>query len=215
MQYVFRSMDRGDTWERISHDLTYNRPDQQGTPPSRISFATISSISESPLKFGLLYVGTDDGRVWCTENHGLKWREITRGLPFNKHVSRIVASAYDRGTVYVSLNGRRDDDFNAYLFRSTDYGRTWSAISSNLPGGPINVVCEDPRKKEIIYTGNDFGVYVSLNRGGEWAALVNGLPTCFVWDLFVHPRDNTLVCATYGRGIWKIGSVSLIQRKVK
>jgi photosystem II stability/assembly factor-like uncharacterized protein len=215
MQFVFRSMNGGDSWERISHDLTYNNPSQQGIPPAKISFATISTVSESPLKFGLLYAGTDDGRVWCTENHGLKWREITRGLPFNKHVSRIVASAFEQGTVYLSLNGRRDDDFNAYIYKSTDYGRNWIDISANLPGGPVNVICEDPKKSRILYTGTDFGVYVSLNRGQDWKALANGLPTCFIWDLFVHPRDNTLVCATYGRGIWKIGSVSLIQRKVK
>ncbi len=215
MQYVFRSLNRGDDWERISNDLTYNDPVQQGISPAKISFATISSISESPLKFGLLYVGTDDGRVWCTENHGLKWREITRGLPIKKHVSRVVASAYELGTVYVSLNGRRDDDFNAYLYKSTDFGRTWVDISTNLPGGPVNVVSEDPKKDKILYVGTDFGVYVTLNKGQLWHALANGLPTCFVWDLFVHPRDNTMVCATYGRGIWKIGSVSLIQRKVK
>lgn len=215
MQYVFRSLDRGDSWERISPDLTYNDPSQQGVPPSIISFATISSISESPLKFGLLYAGTDDGRVWCTRNHGLEWQEITRGLPRKKHVSRVVASAFDPGTVYLVLNGRRDDDFRPYIYRSTDFGKTWTDISANIPGGPVNVIAEDPKKEEVLYVGTDYGVLVTLDRGKSWQALANGLPSCFVWDLFVHPRDNVMICATNGRGVWSLGSVSLIQRKAK
>jgi photosystem II stability/assembly factor-like uncharacterized protein len=215
MQYVFRSLDRGDTWERISPDLTYDNPAEQGIPPAKISFATISTISESPLKFGLLYAGTDDGRLWCSKNHGENWTEITGGLPYKKHVSRVVASTYNLGTVYVTLNGRRDDDFNPYVYRSVDFGRHWVDISANIPGGPVNVIQEDPRKEQILYVGNDFGVYVTLDRGKSWNALSNGLPTCLAWDLFVHPRDNILVLATNGRGVWSLGSVALIQRRVK
>jgi len=211
MQYLFRSMNRGDTWERVSSDLSYNNPEQQGKLPFAIPYACLTAVSESPFKFGLIYVGTDDGRVHVTRNGGCSWAEITKGLPYNKHVSRIVASKYDEGTVYLTLNGRRDDDFAAYIYKSTDYGKTWLDISGNIPGGPVNVIREDPKNKDILYVGTDLGVYVTLNGGKEWHVLANGLPTCFVWDLIIHPRDNTLVIATNGRGMYVIDDVSPIQ----
>ncbi|MBE0461739.1 MAG: hypothetical protein IBX60_08930 [Candidatus Aminicenantes bacterium] len=211
MQYLFRSMNRGDVWERISSDLSYNNPEQQGILPFAIPYACLTAVSESPFKSGLIYVGTDDGRVHVTRNGGGSWVEITKGLPYNKHVSRIVASKYDEGTVYLTLNGRRDDDFADYIYKSTDLGKTWVDISGNIPGGPVNVIREDPKNKDILYVGTDLGVYVTLNGGKEWHVLANGLPTCFVWDLIIHPRDNTLVIATNGRGMYVIDDVSPIQ----
>jgi photosystem II stability/assembly factor-like uncharacterized protein len=198
MQYLFRSMDRGDSWERISHDLTYNNPKEQGD----ISFATITTISESPFKFGLIYVGTDDGKVHVTRNSGHEWTEIMKGLPYKKWVSRIVASAYDEATVYLSMNGKRDNDFADYLYKSIDFGKTWVDISANIPGGPINVIKEDVKNKNILYVGTDLGVYITLNRGKSWQVLANNLPTTFVHDLVIHPRDDILVAATHGRGMW-------------
>ncbi len=212
MQYLFRSMDRGENWERISPDLSNYHPDQQGKLPFAIPFATITAVSESPFKFGLIYVGTDDGRVHITRNGGDTWTEITKGLPFNKHVSRLVASQYDKAAVYLTLNGRRDDDFNDYIYKSTDYGKTWIDISGNLPGGPVNVIREDPQKPDILYVGTDLGVYVSLDGGQAWHVLATGLPTCFIWDLIIHPRDNTLVIATNGRGMYVMDSVEAIQK---
>ncbi len=213
-QYLFRSLNRGETWERISPDLTYNNPQQQGAWPYAIPFATITAVDESPFKFGLLYVGTDDGRVWVTRNGGGSWTEITAGLPFNKHVWKVVASKYDPATVYITLIGRHDDDFNAYIFKSADYGKTWVSIAGNIPGGPVNVVQEDPKVKGILYAGSDTGVYVSLDDGKTWAVLGSGLPTSYVWDLAVHPRDNALVIATNGRGMWLIDDVSAVQSAV-
>jgi hypothetical protein len=198
MQYLFRSFDRGDNWERISPDLTYNNPDEQGD----ISFATITTISESPLRFGLIFVGTDDGKIHVTRDGGHHWNEIMKGLPYKKWVSRLVASAYDESTVYLSMNGKRDNDFTDYLYRSTDYGRTWTDISANLPGGPINVIREDPGRSDMLYVGTDLGVYVSMDSGLTWQVLATGFPTTFVHDLAVHPRDNLLVAATHGRGMW-------------
>lgn len=215
MQCLFRSMNRGDTWERVSSDLSYNNPEQQGKLPFAIPYACLTAVSESPFKFGLIYVGTDDGRVHVTKDGGGFWTEITKGLPYNKHVSRIVASKYDESTVYLTLNGRRDDDFADYIYKSTDYGKTWVDISGNIPGGPVNVVREDPKNKDILYVGTDLGVYVTLNGGKEWHVLANGLPTCFVWDLIIHPRDNTLVIATNGRGMYVIDDVSPIQNYKK
>jgi photosystem II stability/assembly factor-like uncharacterized protein len=211
MQYLYRSMNQGEDWERISPDLSYNNPKQQGGLPFAIPFATITDISESPFKFGLIYVGTDDGRVHITRNGGDTWTEIIQGLPFNKQVSRIVASRYDRAVVYLTLNGRRDDDAHDYVYKSTDYGKTWIDISGNIPGGPVNVIREDPKKKDVLYVGTELGVYVTTDGGATWHVLANGLPTCFVWDLIVHPRDNTLVIATNGRGMYVIDDVKAIQ----
>lgn len=200
MQYVFRSVDRGDHWEKISPDLTYNDPKKQGN----ISFATISSLHESPLKFGLLYAGTDDGRVHVTRNGGVQWTEITQGTPARRWVSRVTASRFRESTVYLAKNGKRDNDFAAYLFRSDDYGKTWKDISSGIPGGPINVIKEDPRYQGWLYVGTDLGVYLSQDDGQSWQVLGSNLPSTFVHDLIIHPRDHIAVIATHGRGMWKL-----------
>jgi photosystem II stability/assembly factor-like uncharacterized protein len=214
-QYLFRSMNKGETWERLSPDLTYNNPDQQGKWPYAIPFATITAIDESPFKFGLLYVGTDDGRVWLTRNSGENWTEITAGLPFNKHVWKVVASKYDPATVYVTLIGRHDDDFDPYIFKSVDCGKTWVSIASNIPGGPVNVIREDPKVKDILYAGTDTGVYVSRDAGKTWNVLGGNLPTSYVWDIAIHPRDNALIIATNGRGMWIIDDLAPVQNAAK
>ncbi|RKY89918.1 hypothetical protein DRQ09_00370 [candidate division KSB1 bacterium] len=198
MQYLFRSMNRGDSWERISPDLTYNDKNEMGDIP----YHTIFAISESPLKFGLIYVGTDDGKVHITKDGGIHWTEIMEGLPYRKWVSSICASAFDEGTVYMSQNGKRDDDFAAYLWKSTDYGKTWIDISNNIPCGPINVIKEDPKNKNVLYVGTDIGAYVSVNGGKTWHILGGNLPSTFVHDLIIHPRDDILVIATHGRGMF-------------
>ncbi|MFB0564931.1 MAG: hypothetical protein ACETWK_04555 [Candidatus Aminicenantaceae bacterium] len=200
MQYLFRSLNRGDTWEKISPDLTYNDPNKMGD----ISYQTIFAISESPLKFGIIYVGTDDGKVHLTKDGGITWAEIMEGLPYKKWVSRIVASAYDEGTVYMTQNGKRHDDFAAYVWKSTDYGKTWKDISNNIPCGPVNVIREDPKNKNVLYVGTDLGVYVTVDSGKNWHVLSNNLPTTFVHDIVIHPRDDIMVIATHGRGTFAI-----------
>lgn len=199
MQYVFRSLNRGDSWDRISPDLTAYDPSKQGN----ISYSTISSLSESPIEFGVVYAGTDDGRLHMTRNSGDKWTEITNGIP-RKWVSRVAASKHDAGTVYLTLNGKRDNDFQIYVYRSTDYGQTWTDISKGIPGGPANVIYEDPFKKDVVYVGTDMGVYVSKDAGKSWHVFGSDLPITFVHDLKIHPRDKVMVIATHGRGIWKI-----------
>jgi len=211
-QHVFRSKDRGETWDKISPDLTYNDPQKQGKLPYAIPYATLTAIAESPLKAGVIYAGSDDGRVQVTLDGGKAWTEITAGLPFNKHVWSIVASKYDPATVYVALIGRHDDDFAAYVFKSMDYGRTWMSIAANLPGGPTNVIREDPKKKEVLYLGSDLGVYVTTDGAKTWNYLGSGLPNAAVWDLQVHPRDNVIVIATNGRGMWVIDDASPLQK---
>ena len=209
MQYVFRSLDRGENWQRISPDLTGYDPQRQGN----ISFSTITSLSESPLQFGLLYVGTDDGRLQMTNNGGQDWQPIDKALPV-KWVSRVVASKYDVGTVYVSLNGKRDDDFQAYLYRSVDFGQNWQDISNNLPGGPINVIREDPWRKNVLYVGTDLGVFVSDDLGENWYVLGTGLPITFVHDFVVQKPEKTAVIATHGRGVFKLDIKSLREKEV-
>ena len=211
MQYLFRSMNRGESWEKISPDLSYNDPQRQWKLPFAIPYASITAGSESPFKFGVIYAGTDDGRVHLTQNSGVTWTEITQGLPYNKHVSRLIASRYDKATVYVTLNGRRDDDFADYIYKSIDWGKTWIDISGNMPGGPVNVIREDPKNENILYVGTDLEVYVTTDGGKMWHVVGDNLPTCLVWDLIIHPRDSTLVIATNGRGMYAIDDVSLIQ----
>lgn len=206
-QILHRSMNMGESWEQISPDLTYNLDEKKGDIP----YQTIFTISESPLKFGLIYAGTDDGRVWATHNGGTDWNEINQGLPYRKWVSQIEASSFDEATVYMTQNGKREDDFAAYIWKSNDYGKTWVDISNNIPCGPANVIREDPHNKNILYVGTDFGTYVSINGGQDWMSLAGDFPTTYVQDLVIQPRDNIMVAATHGRGIWAI-DVSHIQK---
>jgi len=200
MQSIFRSLDRGNTWEKISPDLTSNTKTEMGDIP----YHTLFAISESPLKYGLIYAGTDDGRVWVTKDGGKNWQEIIAGLPYQKWVSRIVASAYELGTVYMTQNGKRDDDFTPYVWKSTDFGKTWMDISKGIPLGPVNVIREDPVEKNILYVGTDCGVYVTTDDGKTWNTLGSNLPSTYVHDLIIHPRDNIIVLATHGRGMWAL-----------
>jgi hypothetical protein len=212
-QYLFKSTDKGETWTRISDDLTYNNKDKMGRTPYAINHQAITAIDESPLVKGVLYAGTDDGRVWGRKSDNGPWNQLMKGIPQNAHVSRLVASNYDAATVYLTLSNRREDDNKPYIFRSTDYGETWQNISGNLPNAPVNVVREDPKNKMILYCGTDLGVYVSKDGGKTWNSIQSNLPaTVSVQDLFIHPRDNNLVIATYGRGIWVMDDVRAIQQ---
>ena len=195
---LFKSNNRGDSWKCISPDLSSKPgPERQGNVP----FGTITDISESPLKKGLLYAGTDDGQLHVTQDDGVTWTKINNGLP-NRWVSRVVASKYDEATVFVSLTGYRRDDFAAYLFISTDFGNTWNSIVNNLPGESINVIREDPTDKEILYVGTELGAYCSIDKGEVWNSLCRTLPTCAVHDLEVHAQTGDLVAGTHGRSVF-------------
>lgn len=198
MQYLFKSTDQGETWKKISPDLSHNDPTRMGD----VKHQTIFAVSESPLRKGLIYVGTDDGRVWITKDDGGKWEEIVAGIAPDRWISRIVASKFAEGTVYMTQNGKRDDDFSVYIWKSVDYGKTWKDISSNIPMGTVNVIREDPVNGNILYAGTDIGVYVTKNGGKKWDVLGSNLPTVYVHDLIIHPRDNIIVIATHGRGMY-------------
>ncbi|UCH98159.1 MAG: hypothetical protein JSV88_15265, partial [Candidatus Aminicenantes bacterium] len=195
-QKLFKSLNRGDTWHCISPDLTTSPgPEKQGD----VTYGTITSISESRFQPGLIYVGTDDGNIQVTHNDGVTWEKMNTGLP-QRWVSRVIASGYDKATVYAALTGYRQDDFKSYLYRSTNFGKTWTSICANLPDESVNVIREDPKNENILYVGTDLGIYVSIDKGNTWYSLCNNLPITPVHDLVVHPRDNELVIGTHGRG---------------
>jgi len=208
-QFLFRSRNRGDSWEKISPDLTDNNRAQIGENPTAIPYQTVVAISESPKKKDLLYVGTDDGRLHTTIDGGKEWTELTTKLPVRRWISRAVPSMHEEATFYVTQRGREDDDFAAYIYKSTDYGRTFRSITNNIPAGPVNVIREDPRNPNILYVGTDFGVFVSTNGGDRWEVLGGNLPSGQVSDLSFHKRDNMLVISTYGRGVWVLDAARL------
>jgi len=197
VQHVLKSTDKGGTWKKISEDLTYNNPEKQGD----ISYQTISALEESEFNSNLLYAGTDDGRLWRTKDGGESWEDIRKEPLPVRWVSRIVASKYDFGTLYVTQTGRRDDDAAVYVWRSRDFGSSWEDISANIPAGPVNVIREDPMDKNILYLGTDVGVYVSRNSAESWEVL-GDLPCTYVHDLAIHPRENMIIVATHGRGMF-------------
>jgi photosystem II stability/assembly factor-like uncharacterized protein len=211
-QYLFESTDKGNSWKRISGDLTYNDKSRMGRTPYAINHQAITAIDESPLQKGLLYVGTDDGRVWVRNGAGATFQPIMKNIPSNAHVSRLVASKFNKNRIYLTLSNRREDDDRPYVYVSNDNGTTWKSIAGNLPVSPVNVIREDLQNPSILYCGTDMGVYVSNNGGFSWKSLQCNLPaTVSVQDLFIHPRDKQLVIATYGRGVHVMEDISSIK----
>jgi hypothetical protein len=216
---VMKSTKRGDEMFPISPDLSF-----ADTMKIRVStrttggitvdatgaetYGTIVSLAESPLRPGMLYAGTDDGRVWSTRNDGGAWEEHTKnfpGLPPNAYVSEIEPSPHDSSTWFVTFDNHRVGDFAPYVYKTTDFGRTFASIVSNLPtGGPdfVHVIKQDPVNKDLLFVGTDVGAFVSSNGGRSWSKFMTGLPTVPVNDLKIHPRDHELIAATHGRGIW-------------
>ncbi len=208
-QVLFKSMDRGDHWQEISPDLTNNDPTKinKSAAGSAIQYCDITTISESPVTAGVIWVGTDDGKVQVTRNGGTNWTDVTKNIaaaggPENVWVSRVYASRFAEGTAYEAKTGRRQDIFKPYLFKTTDYGATWKSISGNLPQWPVNSIVEDLQKASVLFAGTDIGVYASIDGGARWVALKSNMPPAAVTDMVVHPREQDLVAGTYGRGIW-------------
>ncbi|WP_412068021.1 WD40/YVTN/BNR-like repeat-containing protein [Rubrivirga sp. IMCC43871] len=212
---VHRSLDRGETWETMSDDLT------GGGRPGDVPYGTLTTLHESPLEFGLLAAGTDDGRVWTSRDGGKSWQDRSAGLPADLWVSRVELSGHDRDRLVVALNGYRWDHFDSHVFASDDLGRTWARLGTDLPAEPVNVAKEDPHNPDVLYVGTDGGLYVSLDRGASFApfhgqrarepeapgpfdAVGEGstLPRVPVHDLVVQARDRDLVVGTHGRSIW-------------
>ncbi|MHB8054825.1 MAG: VPS10 domain-containing protein [Candidatus Aminicenantales bacterium] len=222
-QFLLRSPDRGQSWEMISPDLTTNNPDKlkdSGGPitpdnSSAESHCTITTIAESPVKAGVIWVGTDDGNVQVTLDNGKKWTNTIKafpGLPPCTWCSRVEASHFDAAAAYVSFDGHRTGDTHVYLYQTKDYGRTWKSLRANLPEfGWVHVVREDLRNRRLLYAGTEFGVFASLDEGESWFSLKNNLATVAVHDIAVHPRDNDLIIGTHGRGVWIMDDVAFLQ----
>lgn len=198
-----RSLDKGDSWKTLSGDLT------RGKKEGNVPFGTLTTIEESPLKFGLLYTGSDDGLVQISKDGGYTWEKImdngnsnATNSTSNLWVSGISASKHQEGTVYLSLNAYREDHFKSYLFTSTDYGKNWLKIGSSLPAEPINVVKEDPVNQNILYVGTDHGLYISLDKGTTFMRANGNMPAVAIHDLLIHPRENELLVGTHGRSLY-------------
>jgi photosystem II stability/assembly factor-like uncharacterized protein len=193
---LHRSFNQGKDWEAISGDLT------NGGIKGDVPFGTLTTIHESPKKFGLIYTGSDDGLVHVTKDGGNNWANISAGLPTGFWVTRVQPSSVELGRVYVSLNGYRNDNFEAMVYVSENYGDTWRRIGNDLPQEPVNVVKEDPKNPNLLYVGTDHGLYVSLDRGQSFMLMNKDLPAVAVHDLVVHPRENHLVVGTHGRSMY-------------
>ena len=213
---LYRSLNRGDSLVPISNDLS------NGKKEGNVPYGTITTIAESPTRFNLLYVGTDDGNIYISKEGGYDWKllsepgdknNITKKSKSSTHdsrltthglwVSRIIASQYKESRVYVSLNGYRSDNFLPYLYVSEDYGETWRQIGKDLPNEPINVVREDPKNDSILYVGTDGGLYVSFDAGNSFMMWNGGLPKSVpVHDIAIQARDNEIVLGTHGRSLY-------------
>jgi len=197
-QYVYQSLDQGNTWTTISPDLTKNQ--KSGNVP----FATLTVVEESPLEFGTLYAGSDDGNVWVTRNNGGSWTSLNAGLPQDRWVSSISPSQAKEGLVYITLNGYRYDEFTSYVYKSEDYGKTWTSIASNLPNESVNIIIEDPKMANILYLGTDHGLYVSLDAGKNWTLFQGQIPNVAIYDMVIQERENHLVIGTHGRSVYVV-----------
>ncbi|MBZ0199887.1 MAG: glycosyl hydrolase [Ignavibacteriaceae bacterium] len=220
---AFRSDDRGNSWQVISDDLTaqidrntwqvmgkYWSIDAVGKDVSSSLFGTIVSMTESPVKENLLYVGTDDGVIQVSED-AKTWRKIDAfpGVPANTYVSDILSSRFDENVVYASFDNIKRDDFKPYLLKSNDKGKTWESISNNLPeNGTVHSVEQDFENPDLLFIGTEFGFYFSVNGGGKWLQLKNGLPVVAVKDIALQKRENDIALATFGRGFYILDNYS-------
>jgi photosystem II stability/assembly factor-like uncharacterized protein len=222
--YLFKSTDRGDTWTIISPDLSTNDPVRTNPESGGITRdvsgaetnATLITVVESPLVPGVIWGGTDDGNVQVTRDGGKTWSNVRsniQGVPAFTWVSRVTPSRFDPATAYVSFDGHRSDDFKPYIFKTTDYGRTWSNLSATLPARePVYVVTEDLKNPNLLFVGTEFSVYASVDGGRSYHKLMNDLPTVAVHDLIIHARDGDLIAGTHGRGIWILDDISALQQ---
>jgi photosystem II stability/assembly factor-like uncharacterized protein len=220
-QFLFRSRDRGDTWERISPDLTTNDPEKQRQEESggltvdnstAENHTTIFTISESPKNAGVVWAGTDDGNVQLTRDGGKKWENVVKnipGLPANTWVSSIEASRHDEGTAYATFDNHMTGDMKSYIYKTADYGRTWTPLATADVTGYAHVVKEDLVNKDLLFVGTEAGLFVSLDGGRQWAQFRGGdMPGVAVRDLAIHPREHDLIIATHGRGIWIVDDLT-------
>lgn len=204
-QYLHRSFDQGETWTKISPDLT------QGGREGNVAYGTLTTISESKQQFGLIYAGSDDGLVHVTKDGGINWQTISTTFPKDLWVSRVAASTHKNERVYVTLNGYRWDDFTPYVYVSDDYGQSWRSIAPGFKTLSVNVLTEDNINPDILYLGTDNGVYISFDQGKDWQTFHKGLPPVAVHDMVIQTEARDLVVGTHGRSVYKVNLKSIQQ----
>lgn len=223
--YLFKSVDRGDSWRIISPDLTTNDPNWRN--PSKSGGLTISNtggenhfniitIDESPVNDQVVWVGTDDGNVQVTQNGGVSWTNVKpnfQGVPEQIWVSRVEASHHEEGTAYVTFDNHRYDDNQPYVFKTTDFGKAWTNISAGLPEKySVYVIVEDPVDPDLLFVGTEYGVHFTVDGGQSWQGIKNNMATVAIHDLVIHPREGDLVAGTHGRSIWIMDDISALRQ---
>ncbi|HEC43312.1 MAG TPA: hypothetical protein ENI20_10830 [Bacteroides sp.] len=194
--FVFKSTDRGDHWELISGDLSLSSVETKKSTAA-------GALAESPLQPGLLYLGTDRGAFWVSQDDGLSWKEQSKGIPDN-YILSICPSRFNKKRVYMAITGINYDDLGNYLYVSENYGENWRSLGSKLPDEPANVILEDPTNENILYAGMYRGVYISTDRGNQWSYLGKNMPAASIADMEIHEPSMDLIAATHGRGIYKM-----------
>ena len=200
---VLRSAFRGENWEFVSPDLTVNE-EKKRDGRGNIQYATITALDESPIVPGLLWAGTDDGNVQVTRDGGATWTNVRGNMPGHPGywVSRVEPSNHNPAVAYVSVTGYRNDDFTPFVWKTSDYGQTWTSIAGNLPDEPINVIREDHRNPNLLIVGTELGLHASLDGGRSWGSIRGDMPRQPTHDAIIHPRADELVVGTHGRGMF-------------
>ncbi|MCB1033969.1 MAG: hypothetical protein KDD47_09070, partial [Acidobacteria bacterium] len=219
-QYVHRSTDRGETWEVISPDLTSDRPEWQRQAESggltldvtgAENFTTVITIAPSPVERGVIWAGSDDGRLHVTRDGGASWVSVegaVPGIPNDTWIPHVEPSRFDAGEAFVVFDNHRRADWKPYVYRTTDFGRTWKSLVTKDLRGYALVLAQDPKKRELLFLGTEFGLWVSLDGGGSWMPWKHGVPTVSVMDLAIQERHDALVLGTHGRGAFVLDDLA-------
>ena len=223
-QFLFRTRDMGESWERISPDLTTNDPARQRQDESggltldnstAENNTTIYAISESPKNPQIIWVGTDDGHVQVTRDGGKSWSNVVKnvpGVPANTWVSSIEAGHADEGTAYVTFDGHMTGDMKPYVYGTRDFGATWRPLGLDDLRGYAHVVKQDPVNPNLLFAGTEFGLFISIDGGTRWAQFTAGIPKVAVRDLAIHPREHDLIVATHGRGLYIVDDLTPLRK---
>ncbi len=223
-QFLFKTTNRGESWERISPDLTTNDPEKQKQEESgglsldnssAENHCTIVAISESPLDEKTVWAGTDDGNLQVTRDGGKNWTNVVAnitGLPKNTWCTSIEASRFDRATAYATFDGHQTGDMKVYIYKTADYGKTWKSLATDAIKGYAHVIREDRVNRDLLFAGTEFGLFLSLDGGAAWAQFTGNVPPVAVRDIAIHPRENDLILATHGRGILIIDDITPLRQ---
>lgn len=225
---LFKTTDKAHTWEVISPDLTKNQEWKKlpimgivrdentlSRDDGTSDYGTLTTIAESPVQAGLLYVGTDDGNVQMTKDGGQTWEDLTKKfrLPGDRWVTRVLSSHHDAGTAYVTFSGHQDNDFNPYIFKSVDFGQTWKSINGDMPDGMVvNALAEHPRNSNLLLAGTEFGLFISVNGGKNWILPSGNLPRAPIDDIIINARENDIILGTHGRSIIILDDIAFLEK---